>query len=103
MIKNPGTIKRPRLAVRKSNKNITAQLIDDHNNMVITGVSTLDAEIKDKEFKRPLERSRQLGKLLAAKAKKKKIDRVVFDRGRFKYHGNIKEVADGAREGGLKF
>ncbi|MDA3792861.1 MAG: 50S ribosomal protein L18 [Elusimicrobia bacterium] len=103
MIKNLGTIKRPRLAVRKSNKNISAQLIDDINSVVIAGVSTLNSEIKKKKFKRPLERSRQLGKLIAAEAKKNKIETVVFDRGRFKYHGNIKEVADGAREGGLKF
>ncbi len=103
MIKNLGTIKRPRLTVHKSNKNIAAQLIDDVNNVVLTGVSTLAPEIKKKKFKRPLERSRQLGKILATKAKKKKIETVVFDRGRFKYHGNIKEVTEGAREGGLKF
>jgi len=89
--------------VYKSNKNIFVQIINDEKNQVLTGVSSLSAEIKEKNFSSPKERAREIGKLIARKALEKKIENVFFDRGRYKYHGNVKELADGAREGGLKF
>lgn len=107
-----GTSKRPRLCVFRSSKHIYAQLIDDKNNKILA-VSN-DMKMKKKETKpakgkEEIKRSRKLalgfevGKLIAKKAKDLKIEEVVFDRGGYKYHGRVKSLADGAREGGLKF
>ncbi|MFC2062117.1 50S ribosomal protein L18 [Elusimicrobiota bacterium] len=98
-----GTEERPRLLVFRSNRNIFAQIIDDIKNNVITGVSTLSPEIKKKKLKNPKEKAKEVGKMIAAKASKKKIKKVVFDKNVYKYHGTVKELADGAREGGLEF
>lgn len=93
-----GTKDCPRLSVFKSNKYISAQLIDDENNVTITS-----AHSRDVKGKGMLEKSAQVGAMIADKAKALKVSKVVFDRGGFIYTGNIKALADGAREGGLKF
>ena len=96
-----GTAECPRLAVSKSNKNIIAQIIDDTNSTTLVYVSTLDKEVKTKACN--VEAAKEVGTLIAKRAKAKKIDTVVFDRGGYIYHGVIKELADAAREAGLKF
>ena len=98
-----GTFERPRLIVHRSLRNIEVQLIDDLAGHSLVGFSTLSQELKDAKFSNRVEQGREVGKRLAAKALEKGIEKVVFDRGGFLYHGIIKAVADGAREGGLKF
>lgn len=95
-----GTAMRPRLAVRRSLKHIYAQLIDDLTGKTLVAAS--DAEIKMKTAK-PLAIATEVGKALAKKAIEKKINAAVFDRRDKKYHGRVKALADGAREGGLTF
>lgn len=94
-----GSAKRPRLSVFRSNKHIYAQLIDDEAGETLLAVSDIDfgesGSNKDTAFK--------VGKGLAEKALKKDIKKVVFDRSGYKYHGRVKSLAEGAREGGLKF
>ncbi len=94
-----GTDERPRLCVFKSLNNIYAQLVDDVTGKTLLTVSTL-ADIKEKSGR---DAAFEVGKLLASKAKDKKIEKVVFDRSGYIYHGRVKAVADGAREGGLNF
>ncbi len=94
-----GSNERPRLSVFKSNKNISAQLIDDVTGKTLLSVSTR-TDIKDKSGK---EAAFEVGKLIATKAKSKKIEKIVFDRSGYLFHGRVKAVADGAREGGLNF
>ncbi len=99
-----GTAERPRLNVFKSSKHIYAQIIDDNKGNTLCAVSTLNKEVaSDIEGKQPIERAEVVGKAIAAKAKEAGIDTVTFDRGGYKYHGKIKALAIGAREGGLKF
>ena len=93
-----GTAKRPRLSVFKSHKFIFLQLVDDEK-----GRTLVSAWSKDCKGKTPAERAREVGVELAKKAKAAKIASVVFDRGGYLYTGHIKAVAEGAREGGLKF
>ena len=93
-----GTGVKPRLSVFKSNKHISAQLIDDVN--CVTLVSTHSREVKGKNM---MEKSEKVGMAIAQKASAKKIKNVVFDRGGFIYTGNVKALADGARKGGLEF
>lgn len=93
-----GTSSMPRLSVFKSNTSISAQIIDDTKSQTL--VSAHSREVKGKGM---TQKAQLVGKLLAEKAKTKKIDKVVFDRGGFIYTGNVKALADGAREGGLKF
>lgn len=95
-----GTEKRPRLSVHKSNKFIYAQIINDAESKTLVAAS--DRKIKG-QGKSKIERAFEVGKLIAKDAKEKKIASVVFDRGGNKYHGRIKALADGAREGGLVF
>jgi large subunit ribosomal protein L18 len=95
-----GTKARPRLAVRRSLKHIYAQLIDDAAGKTL--VSASDREVTSKSAK-PLEIAMEVGKVLAGKAKEMKINSAVFDRRDKKYHGRVKALADGAREGGLTF
>jgi large subunit ribosomal protein L18 len=97
-----GTTERPRLCVRRSNLYVYAMLVDDTKNRVLTGVSSLVPEIKDKKLKRTAA-ALEVGKMVAAKAKELGIAKVVFDRAGYRYHGRVKAVADGAREGGLQF
>ena len=96
-----GTKNRPRLSVFRSNRGMYIQLIDDAsgNTLVSAGIKELEKNTKDKK----IDQSFKLGKILAEKAAKKKITSAVFDRGGYKYHGRVKAVADGAREGGLIF
>ncbi len=95
-----GTSEKPRLSVFRSSKAISAQLIDDEKGKTI--VSAKSQDIKSKE-KGKVSLAYNVGKSIAQKALKEKIKEVVFDRGGYIYHGRIKEVADGAREGGLIF
>ena len=96
-----GTAACPRLNVFRSNKNITAQLIDDVN-----GVTLVAAASNEKDFGVSggnCEGAHKVGQLIAQRAAEKGITEVVFDRGGYIYHGRVKELAEGAREGGLKF
>ncbi len=99
-----GTSERPRLVVFRGIKNIIAQLNDDTTNTAITSVDSraVIKISKELEKKTKTEVSREVGKLIAKKAIEKNIKEVVFDRGGYKYHGRIKALAEGAREGGLK-
>ena len=96
-----GTSECPRLAVFRSNKNISVQLIDDVKAVTLASASTLDADVKVKKANK--EAAKEVGTLIAKKAAKLKIETVVFDRGGYIYHGVVKEVAEAAREAGLKF
>lgn len=93
-------VERPRLSVFRSNKYIYAQIIDDVKGKTLLGIS--EKELPVSKAKR-IERSKELGLLIAKKAGAKKINEVVFDKGSYKYHGRVKALAEGAREGGLKF
>jgi large subunit ribosomal protein L18 len=96
-----GTAERPRLAVFRSNRGIEAQLIDDLDARTLASASWLGVK---KSFKgNKIEQATEVGKLLAANAKKAGIESVVFDRGGYLYHGRVKALAEAAREGGLKF
>ena len=96
-----GTPECPRLCVFRSNKGVYAQIIDDVNQTTLVAASTLDKEVKTKHANK--EAAKEVGSLIAKRAKAKKISDVVFDRGGYIYHGVVKELADSAREGGLKF
>ncbi len=100
-----GTPEKPRLSVFRSLNNIYAQLIDDVNGNTIVSVSSLEKEAKTdvKSLKGKTNKSKLIGNLLAKKALEKNIKNVVFDRNGFRYHGRVKALADGAREGGLVF
>ena len=96
-----GTPERPRLNVFRSNKNIYAQIIDDVAGVTLCAASTLDAEFEGNGGNK--EAAHKVGELLAKRAADKGISEVVFDRGGYIFHGRVKELAEGAREGGLKF
>ena len=98
-----GTADRPRLVVHRSLRNVEAQIIDDAAGHSLLGLSTLAGEFRDTKFENRVVQGREVGKRLAEKARAKGIEKVVFDRGGFRYHGIVKAVAEGAREGGLKF
>ena len=98
-----GTSDYPRLSVFRSNKEIYCQLIDDVNGKTIVQSSSRDKSIADLKLKSNIEISFNVGKLIAELAVKKGIDKIKFDRGGYLYHGRVKSLADGAREGGLKF
>ena len=96
-----GTAERPRLAVFRSNRGITAQLIDDEAGRTVASASWLGLPKSFKGDKSA--QATEVGKLLASNAKSAGIEAVVFDRGGYLYHGRVKALADGAREGGLQF
>ena len=96
-----GTAERPRLCVYRSNTNLYAQIIDDVSGKTLVQASTLDKEVKTK--KSNIEAAKEVGTLIAKRATANKIETVVFDRGGYIYHGVVKELAEAAREGGLKF
>ena len=99
-----GTPERPRLAVHRSNKHIYAQLIDDVAGVTLVAASTKELSNAGKlESCSNVEAATAVGKLVAEKAVEKQLKTVVFDRGGFLYHGRVKALADGAREGGLEF
>ena len=96
-----GTAERPRLVVFRSNRGIEAQLVDDADGKTLASASWLHLK---KAFKgNKTQQAAEVGKLLAANAKKASVDAAVFDRGGYLYHGRVKALAEGAREGGLKF
>jgi large subunit ribosomal protein L18 len=94
-----GTAERPRLSVYRSNKEIYAQIVDDNAGVTLASASSREAKASGTKS----EQSIAVGKLIAEKAKAKGVEAVIFDRNGFVYHGRIKALADGAREGGLKF
>jgi large subunit ribosomal protein L18 len=96
-----GTAERPRLSVFRSNVGIYAQLVDDTSSRTLAAASWLQLKKGFKGTKS--EQAAEVGKLLAANAKKAEIEACVFDRGGYLYHGRVKALADGAREGGLRF
>ena len=100
-----GTPERPRLVVFRSAKHTYAQLVDDLNQRTITGVSTLTPWVRERldGVQGKVEKARIVGKAIAEKAKELGITKVVFDRAGYRYHGRVKAVAEGAREGGLEF
>ena len=93
-----GTTDRPRMSVFRSLSGMQVQLIDDE-----AGKTVVAASSKEAKAKLTVEGAKKLGELVASKAKKKKIEKVVFDRAGYKYHGRVKALADAAREGGLVF
>ncbi len=95
-----GTPEKPRLVVFRSNKNISAQVIDDVNGVTLAAASSTE---KDFGYGGNKDAAKKVGEAVAERAKAKGIEVVVFDRGGFLYHGRVKELAEGAREGGLKF
>ncbi|MCB1084057.1 MAG: 50S ribosomal protein L18 [Simkania sp.] len=96
-----GDAEKPRFSVFKSLNHICVQLIDDENGITLASYSTLAKEMRGKKLSK--ESAKLVGEKIAELAKGKKIERVVFDRGRYKYHGLIAEVANSAREKGIKF
>ena len=98
-----GTPDYPRLSVFRSNKEIYCQVIDDVNGKTLLQTSSRDKAIKDLKLKSNIEVSFNVGKSVAEHALKKGIEKIKFDRGGYLYHGRVKSLAEGAREGGLKF
>jgi large subunit ribosomal protein L18 len=99
-----GTAERPRLSVFRSAKHVYAQAIDDITGRVLASASDLEETLKGATAGKPKkQRARAIGKAIGEKLLAQKIDAVVFDRNGFIYHGRVKEVADGARDAGLKF
>ncbi len=100
-----GTADRPRLSVAKSLNNVFAQIIDDSNSVTLAAAATNSKAVQEhlKDDMTKAQQAHRVGLVLANLAKEKGIESVVFDRGISRYHGRIKAVADGAREGGLKF
>jgi large subunit ribosomal protein L18 len=95
-----GTAERPRLSVFRSNRGIQAQLIDDVQGHTVAAVSWVEADLKALAR---MDQAKRAGELLAQRAKDAGVEECVFDRGGYRYHGKVKALADGAREGGLKF
>ena len=96
-----GSATRPRLVVNRSAKHMFAQIVDDTVGRTLAAASTLDASIRAADGDKTA-KARQVGELLAQRAKDAGIEAVVFDRGGYRYHGRVAALADGAREGGLK-
>ncbi|MBR3152638.1 MAG: 50S ribosomal protein L18 [Clostridia bacterium] len=96
-----GTAECPRLCVYRSNTNLYVQVIDDDKQTTLVSASTLDKEVKTKKANK--EAAKEIGALIAKRAIEKGIETVVYDRGGYIYHGVVKELAEAAREGGLKF
>ena len=95
-----GSAERPRISVFRSNRGIFAQLIDDDAGRTLASVNWIEGDLRSLK---PMEQATEAGKLLAARAKAAGIDSAVFDRGGYQYHGRVKALAEGAREGGLNF
>jgi large subunit ribosomal protein L18 len=95
-----GTRERPRISVFRSNRGVFAQLIDDVAGHTLASVSWTEPELRSLS---PLDQARRAGAVLAERASAAQIERAVFDRGGYRYHGRIKALAEGAREGGLEF
>lgn len=97
-----GTAERPRLSIYRSNKEIYAQVINDTLGVTLAAASSRDSEIAGGKAPK-VDTSKKVGELLAKRAKEAGVEGVVFDRGGYLYHGRVKALADGAREGGLQF
>lgn len=97
-----GTAQKPRMSVFRSNNDIYVQLIDDIKGLTLAAASSRDKDIKAQKANKS-EKSKLVGQAIARKASELGLKEVVFDRGGYLYHGRVKAVADGAREGGLKF
>ncbi|HVL96125.1 MAG TPA: 50S ribosomal protein L18 [Solirubrobacteraceae bacterium] len=95
-----GTAERPRIAVFRSNRGVSAQLIDDTAGRTLAAVNWTEADLRDLP---KMDQARRVGALLAERAKAAGVESVVFDRGGYQYHGRVRAVAEGAREGGLAF
>jgi large subunit ribosomal protein L18 len=95
-------VDRYRVSVSKSLKNLSAQIIDDKQKKTLVSASSIEKEIKTKKVKK-MEKSILIGEILAKRAKEKKIDKVYFDRGGYKFHGRVKTFAETLRKNGLKF
>ena len=95
-----GTAERPRLSVFRSNRGVSAQLIDDVGAVTIAAVNWTEPDLKGLAR---MDQAKRVGELLAERAKGEGIEACVFDRGGYQYHGRVKALADGAREGGLRF
>jgi large subunit ribosomal protein L18 len=95
-----GNAERPRLSVYRSNRGVFAQLIDDDAGRTLASVSWTESELRALDS---MEQAKRAGQLLAERAKGAGVDTCVFDRGGYRYHGRVAAVADGAREGGLRF
>lgn len=99
-----GTETRPRLSIFRSNRHIFAQIIDDNKGITLVATSSFSPELQNKEVEGgKVAMAKEVGRLIAQKAKAKGIDQVVFDRGGYLFHGRVKALADGAREEGLVF
>ena len=100
-----GTAERPRMAVFRSNKHIYAQIIDDEKGITIAAASSLIPEIKSKagDFEDKKAVAKEVGRIIAQRAKQKGVNAVAFDRGGYLYHGRVRALADAAREVGLEF
>jgi large subunit ribosomal protein L18 len=98
-----GTLDRPRLRVYKSNKHIYAQLIDDVAGHTLVSMSTMDKQFELGEEKGKIAAAKKVGIALAVRAKASGISKITFDRGGSVYHGRVKSLSEGAREGGLDF
>ena len=95
-----GTAQRPRLSVFRSNRGMFVQLIDDDAERTIAAVAWTEPEVRKLG---PLEQAKRIGEILAGRAKEAGVETCLFDRGGYRYHGRVKALAEGAREGGLKF
>ncbi len=95
-----GTAERPRIAVFRSNRGVSAQVIDDAAGKTLAHVNWTEADLKSLK---PMEQAKRAGEVLAERAKAAGIETAVFDRGGYQYHGRVKALAEGAREGGLAF
>lgn len=95
-----GTAERPRLSVYRSNRGVFAQLVDDDAGRTLAAVSWTEKELRELHS---MEQARRAGAMLSERAGKAGIETCVFDRGGYKYHGRVKALAEGAREGGLRF
>jgi len=99
-----GTAERPRLAIHRSTKHIRAQVIDDHTARTIVSASSLDKEVRTLiKGGGNIAAYKVVGKMIAERARAKGVDKVVFDRGGYQYHGRVQALAEAAREAGLKF
>ncbi len=95
-----GTAERPRLSVFRSNRGVFAQLIDDRDAKTIAAVNWIEPDLRKLG---PMDQAKKVGELIAERAKAAGVETCVFDRGGYRYHGRVKALAEGAREGGLKF
>ncbi|HEX2129276.1 MAG TPA: 50S ribosomal protein L18 [Solirubrobacterales bacterium] len=95
-----GTAERPRLSVFRSNRGVFAQLIDDTSGRTVAAVNWIEKDLRGLE---PMEQAKRVGELIAQRAKENGVESCVFDRGGYRYHGRVRALAEGAREGGLQF